>query len=378
MQYDVLIVGAGMTGATAARILAEAGARVAVIDARAHVGGNCYDVEDAHGVLIHPYGPHIFHTSRQEVVDFLSPFTPWRSYEHRVVALIQNRLVPLPFNLTSIAMLFGGAAGQQLVRRLLEVFGYGAHVPILQLRTSVHSEFADLAAFVYAQVFEGYTRKQWALPPDGIDPAITGRVPVRVSYDDRYFTDSFQCMPAHGFTHMFTALLQHENITLHTGMAFADVGNSIRWKQCIYTGPVDEFFAGCHGWLPYRSLDFAFEHYAQEQHLPVGVVNYPDITVPFTRISEYRHLTGQSGADAMEPLGTTVSLEYPCAHERGKTLPYYPVLTEASTALLHRYQAQAHRETPHIVFAGRLGAFTYINMDEAVLAGLAAARHCMV
>lgn len=367
-----------MTGAAAARTLAEAGARVAVIDAHEHVGGNCYDVCDAHGVLVHPYGPHIFHTSRQEVVDFLSPFTLWRPYEHRVVALIQNRLVPLPFNLTSIAMLFGGAAGQQLVQRLVEVFGYGAHVPILQLRTAVHSEFADLAAFVYAQVFEGYTRKQWGLPPDGIDAAITGRVPVRVSHDDRYFTDSFQCMPAHGFTPMFTSLLQHENITLHTGTTFADVGSSIRWKQCIYTGPVDEFFAGCHGWLPYRSLDVVFEHYAQEQHLPVGVVNCPAVTVPFTRISEYRHLTGQRSVTGMEPLGTTVSLEYPRAHEVGKTLPYYPVLTEASMALLRTYQAQAHRETPRIVFAGRLGAFTYINMDDAVLAGLAAARHCMV
>ncbi|MEG2173131.1 MAG: UDP-galactopyranose mutase, partial [Desulfovibrionaceae bacterium] len=362
----------GMTGASAARWLAESGARVLVIDAREHAGGNCYDVLDAHGLRIHLYGPHIFHTSRPEVVDFLSRFTPWRPYEHRVVGLIDNRLVPLPINLTSIAMLFPGAAGQGLVTRLVETFGYGAKVPILALRASPYEELADLAAYVYARVFEGYTRKQWGLSPEDIDPAITGRVPVRVSYDDRYFTDSFQCMPAQGFSPLFSAMLQHKNITLRTGTAFATVGN-VQWKQCIYTGPMDEYWGACHGCLPYRSLDFVFEHYAQEQHLPVGVVNYPHFEVPFTRISEYRHLTGQQ-SQGDKALGTTVSLEYPRAHEAGATIPYYPIRTEASVDILHRYQLTAQREAPNIVFAGRLGAFAYLNMDEAVLAGLAAAR----
>lgn len=378
MQYDILVVGAGMTGACAARCLAEAGARVLVIDSREHVGGNCHDTEDAHGVLIHPYGPHIFHSSQREVVDFLSRFTAWRRYEHRVVGLVDNRLVPLPFNLTSIAMLFGGAAGQKLLHRLQEFFGYGAQVPILQLRSSPHADFADLAAFVYEKVFLGYTRKQWGLPPDGIDPAITGRVPLRVSHDDRYFTDTFQCMPEHGFSPMFARLLQHENIALQLGTAYAEVQNTgLQWKHCVYTGPVDEFFAACHGALPYRSLDFVFEHYEQARHQPVGVVNYPDFSVPFTRISEYRHLTGQ-GLSATGTGGTTISLEYAKAHQAGVSVPYYPVLTEYSADLVQKYQATAREEVPKVLFAGRLGAFRYLNMDDAVLAGLTAARQLLV
>lgn len=373
MQYDVLIVGAGMTGATAARTLAEAGARVLVVDARDHVGGNCYDAPDEHGVLIHRYGPHIFHTSRQDVVDFLSRFTTWRPYEHRVVGIIDNRLVPLPFNLTSLTMLMAGAKGTELATRLIDLFGYGAQVPILELRK--HATFVDVADFVYAKVFEGYTRKQWGISPEDIDPAITARVPVRISHDDRYFTDSFQCMPAAGFTPLFTAMLQHENITLHTGTPFAHVG-AAAWKQCVYTGPVDEFFALCHGNLPYRSLDFVFEHYAQERHQPVAVVNYPDITVPFTRISEYRQLTGQS-AEAAKTLGTTVSLEYARPHVAGQTIPYYPVLTTQSAAQLASYQATAAQKCPHIHFAGRLGAFKYLNMDDAVLAGFTAAQQVL-
>lgn len=374
MKYDVLIVGAGMTGATAARCLAEAGARVLVVDARHHVGGNCYDAPDEHGVLIHRYGPHIFHTSRQEVVDFLSRFTAWRPYEHRVVGMIRHRLVPLPFTLTSLSMLMPGATGQDLSARLIEVFGYGAQVPILTLRQ--HAAFVDIADMVYADVFEGYTRKQWGIPPEGIDPAITARVPVRISHDDRYFTDTFQCMPTDGFAPLFTAMLTHDNIILRTGTSFADLGSAVEWKHCVYTGPVDEFFATCHGNLPYRSLDFVFEHYAQERHQPVAVVNYPDINVPFTRISEYRQLTGQD-SPVGSSLGTTVSLEYARPHVAGQTIPYYPVLTTGSAAQLAAYQATARQHYPHIHFAGRLGAFKYLNMDEAVLAGFAAAQEVL-
>lgn len=373
MQYDILVVGAGMTGATAARRLAESGARVLLIDAHDHVAGHCYDRYDAHGLLVHQYGPHIFHTVRQDVADFLSRFTTWRPYEHRVVGLIDNRLVPLPINLTAIEMLFPGSGGRRISARLQEIFGLGAQVPILELRISPHAEFVELAAFVYEKVFEGYTRKQWGLPPDGIDPAITGRVPVRVSYDDRYFTDSFQRMPEQGYTAMIAKIVQHENIDLHLGTPFVELPTDLHWKRCIYTGPVDEFFAGCHGWLPYRNLEFTFEHYAQELHQPVGVVNYPDFAVPFTRITEFRHLTGQQ-AQGTKKLGTSVCLEYSRAHVPGVTTPYYPVLTTASSALLQSYQATAWRERPHILFTGRLGGFKYINMDEAVLAGFAAAQ----
>lgn len=377
MQYDVLIVGAGMTGAVAARCLAESGAKVLVIDARGHTGGNCHDMPDNNGVLIHPYGPHIFHTSRQDVVDFLSRFTTWRPYEHRVVALVNNRFVPLPFNLTSVELCFPGAAGQKLTKLLIDVFGYGAQVPILQLRHAPQPELAELAAFVYENIFVGYTRKQWGLPPDCIDPAITGRVPVRISHDDRYFQDSFQHMPAKGYHALFTALLDHCHIQVRTNTAFSDLDAETSWKHCVYTGPLDEYFTGEQGWLPYRSLDFVFEHYQQHRHQPVAVVNYPDFSVPFTRISEYRILTGQNSSQAdlqSGGLGTSVSLEYPCPHVPGQTIPYYPVLTQDSTALLKRYQARARAEAPNIVFAGRLGAFRYMNMDEAVAAAFAAVQ----
>ena len=377
--YDVLVVGSGMTGAVAARHLAEAGRSVLVIDQRHHVGGNCFDSPDKHGVLIHPYGPHIFHTSRQEVVDFLSAFTTWRPYEHRVCALIQNRLVPLPFNLTSLRLCFDADKAQKLEKALRATFGQGGHIPILELRKTGRADLAELADFIYAHVFAGYTQKQWGLPPDALDPAITGRVPVRVHDDDRYFTDSFQHMPAQGFTPLFERMLSHPRIALRLNTAYASLGDGHgrplgqddTWQHCVYTGPLDEFFQRRLGTLPYRSLDFCFEHYAQERHLPVGVLNYPDASVPWTRISEYKTLTGQ------EVAGTTVSLEYSLAHEPGRTIPYYPVLTAESTALLRAYEGLAATEAPTTHFAGRLGSFRYYNMDDAVLAGLATAQRVL-
>lgn len=381
-HHDVLITGAGMTGAVAARQLADAGAQVLVIDQRAHVGGNCYDAADEHGICIHPYGPHIFHTSKNEVVKFLSAFTAWRPYEHRVCALIQNRIVPLPFNLTSLRMCFTASEAAALEKALVDVFGVGAQIPILELRHTGRQDLSDLADFIYTHVFLGYTQKQWGLAPDAIDPAITGRVPVRVNHDDRYFTDDFQRMPQEGFTPLFERMLTHERITVRTTTPYAEIGNAEgktrsadQWKCCIHTGPLDEFFHCQLGALPYRSLHFNFVHYAQPRHLPVGVLNYPDPATPWTRIAEYKTLTGQNMTCAS--LGTSVSVEYALPHEPGHTIPYYPVLTENSAALLHAYTKLAAAEAPSVIFAGRLGAFRYYNMDDAVVAGMDAATKAL-
>lgn len=373
-QYDALVVGAGMTGAVAAARLAEAGAEVLVIDQREHAGGNCRDAYDAHGVLVHPYGPHIFHTSRPQAAKYLSAFTQWRPYEHRVCGLIRHRLVPLPFNLTSLAMCFPPAEASALEKSLVRRFGENAQIPILELRAAGCADLAELADFIYENVFLGYTMKQWGLAPDAIDPAVTGRTPVRVNHDDRYFTDSFQQMPKDGFTAMFANMLRSPRITLRTGLPYEAVGDAagrpcadVRWKHCIHTGPVDEFFGLRLGALPYRSLRFDFAHYAQDRHLPVGVLNYPDAGVPWTRISDYKHLTGQRVS------GAGVSIEYALPHEPGRTIPYYPVLTPESGALLRAYADLAAAEAPDVIFAGRLGAFRYYNMDDAVLAGMDAA-----
>jgi UDP-galactopyranose mutase len=354
-----------MTGATAARVLAEAGLRVCVAEEREHTGGNCHDRPDEHGVYIHPYGPHIFHSSNRAVVDFLSRFTGWRAYEHRVTALVKNRIIPLPFNLTSLALCFSAQEARRIEKALIERHGRGGQAPILELLRSQDACLRDLAHFVYEEIFLGYTQKQWGLAPTELDPRVTARVPVRVSHDDRYFQDSFQSMPDKGFARIFDRMLDHPGITLRLGTSFADVGAA---RAAIYTGTIDGYFNYRLGVLPYRSLDFDFQHYAQPRHLPSAVLNYPSVTAPWTRITEYKQLTGQ------EHPHTSVSVEYPQPHEPGRTLPYYPVFTDDAARLYAAYRELAEREAPEVIFAGRLGAFRYLNMDDAVLAGMEAAR----
>ncbi len=371
--YDVIVVGAGITGACAARALADAGRSVLVIDKRAHIGGNCYDCQDEHGVLIHPYGPHIFHTSKHEISTFLSRFTSWRPYEHTVMGLVNKRLIPLPFNLTSLAICFGKRA-KSLEELLIQNFGAGNSIPILELRNSGHTELTELADFIYEHVFLGYTRKQWGLSPEELSPEVTNRVPIRLNHDDRYFTDSFQCMPEHGFSVMFENMLAHPNIVVQLNTEYTELGDAqgrpitgTTWKHCLYTGPIDAFFS-CHaGALPYRSLNFTFEHYPQKSHLPAPVLNYPEFATPWTRISEYTKLTGQNHP------ATSVSVEYALAHTPHETEPYYPVVTEQSAELLQRYKQEADALS-HLSFAGRLGDFRYYNMDDAALAGLTQAQ----
>ena len=368
MNCDVIIVGAGMTGASAARVLADSGIKVGLIEKRKHTGGNCHDKLDANGLLIHPYGPHIFHTSNTEAANFLTRFTKWTPYEHRVCALVRNRIIPLPFNLTSLGICFCEKDARTMTDTLLKCFGQNAQVPVLELRRAKESCLRDLSAFIYEEIFLGYTQKQWGLAPEDIDPAVTARVPVRVNHDERYFTDSFQYMPQEGFAVMFARMLDHPGISLRLGADFADCGAREKDGVCIYTGAIDALFGYKLGALPYRSLHFEYEHYGQTRHLPSAVLNYPAANIAWTRITEYKQLTGQKHS------GTTVSLEYPLPHETGKNIPYYPVMTDAAAELHAAYREHARQNMPRCVFAGRLGAFCYLNMDQAVLAGIRAAE----
>ncbi len=363
MKADWLIVGAGFVGAVLAeRIASELEKKVVVIDRRKHIGGNAFDHYDDHGILVHRYGPHIFHTYNRKVWDYLSRFTEWRPYYHRVLGVVEGRLVPIPFNLNSIRLLFPPRLAERLEEKLVGAFGYGARVPILKLKEVEDGDLRFLADYVYRNVFEGYTLKQWGLRPEGLSPSVTARVPVLVSRDDRYFQDTYQAMPKHGYTRLFEKLLSHLNIRVVLGMDWKEAEREIRFDRVVYTGPMDEFFGYAHGPLPYRSLRFWFEHRPQEVFQPVGTVNYPN-EYAFTRITEFKHLTGQAHP------GTTVAYEYPEAYTPGENEPYYPVPKEENQEVYERYLAEA-KGLKSVVFAGRLADYRYYNMDQAVARAL--------
>jgi UDP-galactopyranose mutase len=365
MRTDWLIVGAGFTGAVLAeRIAAHLGRSVLVVDRRDHIGGNAYDYYDEHGVLVHKYGPHIFHTNSEKVWRYLSRFTEWRPYYHRVRAYIEGQLVPVPFNLTALHALFPRRSAERIEDALVESFGHGARVPILRLKESNRPELNELADYVYRYVYEGYTIKQWGLKPEELSPSVTGRVPVAVSVDDRYFTDTYQAMPLHGYTAMFRRMLAHPKIKIMLQTDYRDIAREIQWERMVYTGPIDEFFDCEHGRLPYRSLSFEMRYYGEAPHQPVAQVNYPS-EYAFTRISEFKHMTGQNGC------GTTVAVEYPERHEPGHNDPYYPIPRDENRELYNAYAALARRFDGKVLFAGRLGEYKYFNMDQAVAAALA-------
>ena len=362
--YDWLIVGAGFTGAVFAERLATiCGARVLVIDRRGHVGGNAYDAPNAHGLLVHRYGPHLFHTNSERVWRYLSQFTAWTPYEHRVRAEVEGRLVPVPFNLTSLHALFPDAEAERLERRLVEIFGDGAKVPVLRLREHADADLRALGRFVYENVFLGYTLKQWGRPPDALDPSVTGRVPVFVSRDSRYFQDRHQAMPADGYTPLFEKMLAQPGIDVALHTALADVESLAAFDRVLYTGPLDAFFDYAHGALPYRSLRFEEETHAVEWMQPVGQINHPNEHA-YTRVVEQKHLTGQTA-----PV-TTLVREYPEAHVPGFNEPYYPVPHHEHRALYLRYLRDA-QQMPSVVTAGRLADYKYYNMDQAVGRALA-------
>lgn len=375
MQYDWIIVGAGMTGAVAARTLAEAGKNVLVLEKREHIAGNAYDELDREGVLIHRYGPHIFHTNDEEVWQFLSRFTQWRTYRHKVLAEIDGEYMPVPFNLNSMVIAFGFRKAEQMKKALLEKYGEGNNVSITELRAAEEPLLRELAEFVYENVFKYYTVKQWGVKPEDIDPSVTARVPVRISKENGYFTDKYQGMPLEGYTPMFASMLEHPAITLRLNADARDLLTLQEGKilfegvpfegKVLYTGPLDELFGYAYGRLTYRSLDFVFETLKKEYAQLCGTVNYT-VSENYTRITEFKHLTGQKC-----PV-TTVMKEYskPC----GETdIPYYPVSNEETRALYARYLSEAEKY-PALVLGGRLGEFRYYNMDAAAASALRLCR----
>jgi UDP-galactopyranose mutase len=360
-SYDYLVVGAGFAGSVIAeRLASQHDARVLVVDRRPHVGGNAYDHLDEAGVLIHQYGPHIFHTNSDEIVDYLSQFTEWRPYEHKVLAQVRGQLVPIPINRTTLNMLFGldlktdEEAAAYLASRAETVE---------EIKTSEDVVINAVGRELYELFFQGYTRKQWGIDPSGLDKAVTARIPTRTNTDDRYFGDKHQIMPKHGYTAMFNRMLDHPNIDVLLSTDYKDIVDEIDAGHLVFTGPIDEYFGFRFGKLPYRSLRFEHKVVDQGEYQPVAVVNYPDPQVPYTRITEYKHLTGQTHAK------TSITYEYPSAEGD----PYYPIPRAENQALFKKYEALAD-STPGVTFVGRLATYRYYNMDQVVGQALATFR----
>ena len=360
-RYDYLVVGAGFAGSVIAeRLASQHDAKVMVIDRRPHVGGNAFDKKDEAGVLIHQYGPHIFHTNSDEIVDYLSQFTNWRPYEHRVLAEVRGQRVPIPINRTTLNLLF-----DLDLKTEEEAAAYLASraEPVEEIRTSEDVVISAVGRELYELFFQGYTRKQWGIDPSELDKAVTARIPTRTNTDDRYFGDKHQIMPAEGYTAMFKRMLAHPNIDLRLGTDWRDVKDEIDAAHIVYTGPIDEYFDYRFGRLPYRSLRFEHKVLEEERHQPVAVVNYPDPSVPYTRITEYKHLTGQ-----VHPR-TSVTYEYPSAEGD----PYYPIPRPENQALYKKYERLAD-STAGVTFVGRLATYRYYNMDQVVGQALATFR----
>lgn len=372
-MFDSVIIGAGVAGCVAARDLAESGRKVLVLEQRDHIGGNCYDEKDEHGILIHKYGPHIFHTKEQKAYDYLSRFTDWYAFGHEVVANVHGKLIPVPFNLNTLHMVYEQEKADALEKKLIDAFGLESRVPILKLREHEDPEIREIADYVYENIFLHYTMKQWGQTPEQIDPAVTGRVPVLISHDNRYFQEPWQGMPLHGYTLMFEKMLDHENITVEIGV---DARSRVTFSEgsvfldgqaftgdVIYTGPLDELFDCRFGRLPYRSLRFDFEYYDKPDYQGHSVVNYT-VSEDFTRITEFKYLTGQQAE------GTTIVKEYPFAYTGAAgEIPYYSIANEANQKLYEQYRGLVEH-IPNVWLLGRLAEYKYYNIDAMVLKAL--------
>ena len=369
-MFDSIIIGSGAAGASTARTLAEAGKKVLVLERRPHIGGNCYDELDSHGILIHKYGPHIFHTNEEEVYRFLSRFTDWIFFGHEVVADVHGELLPVPFNLNTLHKIYDSKKADRLERLLIAEYGEGSRVPIMKLRENANEDIKAIAEYVYENIFLHYTMKQWGQTPEEISPEVTGRVPVLISHDNRYFQDKYQGMPKEGYTAMFESMLSHPGLTVRTSTDCRDVltfepgrvlfeGKEFT-GEVVYTGALDELFSHAYGRLPYRSLDFRFEHYDTDSFLGRSVVNYT-VSEAYTRITEFKFLTRQEETD-----GTTIVKEYPFAYTGAAgEIPYYAILNEENQAIYQKY-AEKIQNLKNVYLLGRLAEYKYYNKDAIV------------
>lgn len=358
-MFDWLIVGAGFAGSVIAQQLAsQRNEQVLLIDRRPHIGGNAFDRYNDAGILIHQYGPHIFHTNSAMIFDYLSQFTEWRFYEHRVLANVDNMLLPIPINLDTVNRLYG----LNLNSEELERWFASQAEPVADIRTSEDVVVSKVGRDLYKKFFEGYTKKQWGVYPSELDKSVTSRVPTRTNRDDRYFSDKYQFMPAGGYTRMFERMLSHPNIKIMLQTDYAEIKNKIPYRRMVFTGPIDEFFCFRLGKLPYRSLHFEHVTLDKEWQQSVAVVNYPQ-SEKYTRVTEYKHLTGQ-----LHPK-TSITYEYPS--DTGD--PYYPVPRAENQELYKKYEALAS-STRDIWFVGRLATYRYYNMDQVVGQALATFR----
>lgn len=368
-MYDYIIIGCGFAGAVVAQKMAEKGKKVLILEKRGHIGGNCYDENDDHGILIHKYGPHIFHTNSKEVYDYLSKYTKWYDYNHEVVANLNGTFIPVPFNLNTLKIVYGEEKAQKLREKLIDQYGYGTRVPILKLRENTDEDIRAIADFVYENIFLKYTMKQWGQTPEQIDPAVTGRVPVLISEDNRYFQDKYQGMPLEGFTLLFENMLSQEGITVRLN---TDAKQVLSFKEdgiyfeddkfegkIVYTGPIDELFDCKYGRLPYRTLRFDMTYLDEEDYQPKAVVNYT-VSEDFTRITEFKKLTGQKAE------GTTIMKEYPLAYTgKAGEIPYYAISNEDNINMYNKY-VELIKKYDNMYLLGRLAEYKYYNIDGIV------------
>lgn len=372
---DALIIGCGFAGATVANKLANQGKKVRVIEKRNHIGGNCYDCNDEYGILVHLYGPHIFHTNSDEVFEYLSQFTKWYDYSHEVVGNVYGKIIPIPFNLNTLNIVFGEEKGNDLKKKLVDNYGMNARVPILELQKNEDEGIKEIAEYVYENIFLKYTMKQWNQKPEEVDKSVTARVPVLVSYDNRYFQDKYQGMPLEGYTKIFDNMLDHPNITVELGKDAKEVisfdfdhykilvDGQVFDGEVVFTGAIDELFDCKLGRLPYRSLEFKFEHYDHEFYQSKGVVNYT-VSEDYTRITEFKYLTGQTSDH------TTIIKEYPKKYEDSSSqVPYYAILSEDNKAIHNKY-VELVKPFKNFHLLGRLAQYRYYNIDGIVLEAL--------
>ena len=368
-MFDAVIIGAGFAGAVLAeRLATQQNKKILLVEKRQHIGGNCYDYRDENGIIVHKYGPHLFHSNSRQVWDYLSKFTEWDIYQHHVLACIDGKPVPIPFNLNTLYEVFPASMASRLENKLLENYEYNSKVPILQLKQSADKDLQFLADFVYEKIFVHYTMKQWDMRPEDIDGAVTARVPVFIGRDNRYFNDEYQGVPKNGYTEIFNNMLNHPNIKLMMNTSAKEIMEFSEGKiklmgmpfagKVIYTGLLDDLFDYKFGELPYRSVDMRFETISKRDYQEAATVNYPN-NYEFTRITEFKKI------HYADTSNTTILKEFPQRYVRGENTPYYPIFTEENQTMYGRYVEEAKKYS-QLLLVGRLAEYRYYDMDDIV------------